>query len=169
MTRIALLSDTHCFFDENLYRLLENCDEIWHTGDIGNTEVADKLAAFKPLRAVYGNIDNHVLRQMFPRTLAFQCEGVKVAMTHIGGYPGRYDAVAKELIVREKPTLFLCGHSHILKVMYDEKFEMLTMNPGAFGNHGFHKVRTLLRFEIDGSNIQNLEVVELPRIYQGEE
>ena len=114
-----------------------------------NIEFADRLAAFKSLRAVYGNIDKHLLRTIYPRTLAVQCEDVKVAMTHIGGYPGRYDAVAKELILREKPNLFLCGHSHILKVMYDEQYRMLTMNPGAFGNHGFHQVRTLLRLLFD--------------------
>ena len=169
MKRIALLSDTHGLFDEQLKRLLEGCDEVWHCGDWGNVAVADQMMAIKPVRAVYGNIDDHVVRTLFPRCLAFECEGVKVAMTHIGGYPGRYDAVAKEFIAREKPQLFVCGHSHILKVMYDDRYEMLTMNPGAIGNHGFHQVCTVVRFDRDKGKIENLEVVELPRFFQGEE
>lgn len=160
MTRIGLISDTHGHLDDAVFTHFAACDELWHAGGFG-PDVAEKLAAFKPLRGVYGNIDDGTIRHQFPETLRWQCEGVSVLMTHIGGYPGKYaPAVRKELATT--PTgLFICGHSHILKVMFDQKYQCLHMNPGAAGNHGWHQVRTLLRFTIDGSNIKDCEVVEL--------
>lgn len=161
MTKIGLLSDSHACLDERLFEHFKNCDEIWHAGDIGSVELADRLAAFKPLRAVCGNIDGHVLRSMFPMVLRFHCEEVEVLITHIGGYPGKY---AKEIVgelTSRPPKLFIAGHSHILKVQYDKKLNLLHMNPGAEGKSGFHKVRTLLRFAIDGKEIKDLEVIEL--------
>jgi putative phosphoesterase len=161
MIRIGLISDTHSFLDEAVFKHFETCDEIWHAGDFGNATVAEKLADFKPLRGVYGNVDGQDIRSIYPEHLRFTCEEVNVYMTHIGGYPPRYNAaVLKEL--RARPTqLFICGHSHILKVMYDEKLQCLHMNPGAAGNQGWHKVRTLLRFTIDGKNMKDCEVIEL--------
>lgn len=161
MIRIGLISDTHSFLDEAVFKHFETCDEIWHAGDFGNATVAEKLADFKPLRGVYGNVDGQDIRSIYPEHLRFTCEEVNVYMTHIGGYPPRYNAaVLKEL--RAHPTqLFICGHSHILKVMYDEKLQCLHMNPGAAGNQGWHKVRTLLRFTIDGKNMKDCEVIEL--------
>ncbi len=161
MTKILLLSDTHGYLDNSILKYAKQADEIWHAGDIGTLEVTDKLVALKPLRAVHGNIDNAVLRQEFPLDNQFQCEGVTVWITHIGGYPGRYDRRIKEAILKDPPKLFISGHSHILKVQYDKKLELLHMNPGACGKQGFHKLRTMLRFEIDGNEIKNLEVIEL--------
>ena len=161
MTRIGLLSDTHAYLDERIFHHFENCDEIWHAGDIGSLEVANKLKNFKPLRAVYGNIDGYEVRHLFPQHNRFSCENVSVWLTHIGGYPRRY---AREVMPKKKkntPKLFVCGHSHILRVMYDETLNMLCMKPGAAGQYGAQLIPTLLRFEIDNDNIQNLEVIEL--------
>ena len=161
MKKIGLLSDTHGFLDEKIFEYFKECDEIWHAGDIGTVEVADRLAAFKPLKAVYGNIDGDKLRVMFKQHERWMCEGVDVWMTHIGGYPGRYAKEVKPEIFLHPPKLFISGHSHILKVMYDKKLGTLHINPGAEGKYGFHNVRTLVRFEIDGTDIRNLEVIEI--------
>ena len=163
MKLIGLISDTHGFLDSRFIYHLKNCDEIWHAGDIGSQEVAEKLKAIAPLKAVFGNIDSHKIRLEFPENLRFMCEQVDVFITHIGGYPGRYDKRVKKVLQSKPPTLFICGHSHILKVMNDKKLGILHMNPGAAGNSGLHKVKTILRFKIDGENISNLEVVELKR------
>lgn len=163
MKRIGLLSDTHGWLDPKLTEFFGHCDEVWHCGDIGDAAVADALAARFRLRAVYGNIDGGVLRRMFRETEIFECEGVKVVMTHIGGYPGRYDLRIQPVLLAEKPRLFVCGHSHIAKVMYDKKLECLHINPGAAGKYGFHKVRTAARFTIDGKDIKDLELVEYER------
>lgn len=161
MVRIALLSDTHSFLDPKILKYLDPCDEIWHAGDIGNLQVTDALASIKPVKAVYGNIDDHTARRAYKQDLIFQCEDVKVYITHIGGYPDRYSQHAKTVIETERPQLFICGHSHILKVMYDKKFQLLHINPGACGNHGFHKIKTMIRFTIDKKEIKDLEVIEL--------
>lgn len=161
MTRIGLLSDTHAYLDNRIFQHFEDCDEIWHAGDIGSLEVANQLQKFKPLRAVYGNIDGYEIRHLFPQHNRFLCENVSVWLTHIGGYPKRY---AKEVIpdiFKNPPQLFVCGHSHILKVMFDKTLNMLCLNPGSAGQYGTQLVSTLLRIEIDNSNIQNLEVIEL--------
>jgi putative phosphoesterase len=163
MKRIGLISDTHTFLHPGLFKSLKECDEIWHAGDIGNIETADKLAAFKPLRAVYGNIDSHQVRIVHPEFQLFKCEDVKVLMTHIGGYPGRYQPAVRKLIAKEKPELFISGHSHILKVMYDNKYKLLHINPGAAGKSGLHQVITFVRFTIDGKHIKDLEIVEFER------
>jgi hypothetical protein len=163
MPHIGLLSDTHGFISPRILEFFNPCDEIWHAGDIGNVEAADKLSTFKPLKAVYGNIDGSELRMLFPRNLIFVCDEVKVFMTHIGGYPGRYEKEARQLIELEKPGLFISGHSHILKVMYDKKHDLLHMNPGAAGNSGLHPLITCIRFEIEGKDIRNLEVFEKQR------
>src|SRR5690606_7200765 len=151
MTRIGLISDTHGYLDDAVFRHFENCDEIWHAGYFGTMEIADRLSSFKPLKAVYGNIDGNDLRAKYPEDLLFQCEGVKVLMTHIGGYPPKYNSRIKPLIEAHKPGLFISGHSHILKVMYDEKMACLHINPGAAGNQGWHKVRTLVTLVINGN------------------
>lgn len=161
MTRILLLSDTHGHMDERILSYAAQADEIWHAGDIGSLEVTDALAGLKPLRAVYGNIDNALARREFPLDNRFACEGVDVWITHIGGYPGKYQARVRETMLENPPKLFICGHSHILKVQHDKRFDLLHMNPGACGNTGFHQVRTMLRFAIDGKQIRDLEVVEL--------
>lgn len=161
MTRIGLISDTHSYLDDAVFKHFENCDEIWHAGDFGTIELADKLAAFKPLRGVYGNIDDKDVRIVYPEHLRFKCEDVDVWMTHIGGYPGRYSQNIKAEIYSDPPKLFITGHSHILKVMFDKKINCLHMNPGAAGKQGWHKVRTLLRFNIGGEKIQNLQIIEL--------
>ena len=163
MKRIGLLSDTHSMWDDKFEKYLSDCDEIWHAGDIGSIELADKLASLKPFRAVYGNIDDNNVRISYPETLRFELEGVDVLMTHIGGYPGRYNPKIRELLYANPPKLFICGHSHILKVMYDKKIGTLHMNPGAAGNHGFHQVRTLLKFTLDNGDIKDLEVREMER------
>lgn len=163
MTRIGLLSDTHGFLHPKIFEFFSNCNEIWHAGDIGNYETAAKLAAFKPLKAVFGNIDGTEVRHSYPKVQLFTCEGIKVCMTHIGGYPGRYEKEAREIILKEKPTLFISGHSHILKVMYDQKYQLLHINPGAAGNSGLHQVITFVRFEIEGNDIRNLEIFEASR------
>lgn len=163
MKKIGLLSDTHGFIEPKLFEFFADCDEIWHAGDFGNMETLDRLSAFKPLRGVYGNIDDHQIRTVFKKHLKFTIEGVKVWMTHIGGYPGHYDKSVKPGIYNNPPTLFISGHSHILRVIFDKKNGALHMNPGAAGNHGFHKVKTLLRFVIDEGNIRDLEIMEIPR------
>ncbi|GER59647.1 metallophosphoesterase family protein [Patiriisocius marinus] len=163
MKKILLLSDTHSHIDETIIKHVKQADEVWHAGDIGDLKVTDAIEALKPLRAVYGNIDDAKARATFPLDLKFNCEDVSVYITHIGGYPGKYNQRIREDIYANTPKLFICGHSHILKVMPDKKTGLLHMNPGAIGLHGFHKVRTMLRFEIDGSKIQNLEVIELSR------
>lgn len=159
--RIGLLSDTHGYLDEKVFQYFEQCDEIWHAGDIGNMEVVDRLEAFRPLRAVYGNIDDHLMRRRFPEDDRFVCEGVDVFLTHIGGYPGRYNMRVREILKNHPPKLFICGHSHILKVMPDKKLGLLHINPGACGIHGFHVVRTIVRFTLEAGIIKDMEVVEL--------
>ncbi|EEI91668.1 phosphodiesterase family protein [Sphingobacterium spiritivorum ATCC 33300] len=161
MTKIGLISDTHSYLDEAVFTYFENCDEIWHAGDFGSLQVADALAAFKPFRGVYGNIDGKEIRVQYPENLRFMCEGVDVWITHIGGYPGRYSSAVKAEITANPPQLFICGHSHILKVQFDQKLKCLHLNPGAAGKHGWQKVRTLMRFDINGDKIENLEVIEL--------
>ncbi len=161
MKKILLLSDTHGYLDDRIKHYAEQANEIWHAGDIGTTQVSDALAEIKPLRAVYGNIDGTELRKEFPLDNRFELEGMDVWMTHIGGYPGKYNPRIKEEITQNPPDLFITGHSHILKVMPDKKLNLLHMNPGAAGKHGFHKMRTMLRFEIENGKTQNLEVIEL--------
>ena len=161
MKRIGLLSDTHGYWDSKYENFFSECDEIWHAGDIGTVEVAQKLAAIKPLRAVYGNIDGGDLRKMFGEKYRFKCEDVEVLMKHIGGYPGHYDASIRGSLFARPPQLFISGHSHILKVLYDKTLQCLHINPGAAGMSGIHKVRTLVRFTIDGKEIKDLEVIEL--------
>ena len=161
MTRIGLISDTHNYLDDAVFDYFKECDEIWHAGDFGTAAIADKLSAFKPLRGVYGNIDGYDIKSMLPEQMVYQCEGVKVLMRHIGGYPPRYNAETKKELLIHKPQLFISGHSHILKIMYDEKLQCLHMNPGAAGKHGWHKVRTLIRFSIDGKDMKDCEVIEL--------
>ena len=163
MIKIGLLSDTHSYLDDAVFKHFENCDEIWHAGDFGSMEVADKLAAFKPLKGVYGNIDGADIRQIFPENLRFKCENVDVLITHIGGYPGKYSPAVKREIYTKPPKLFICGHSHILKVIYDKKISCLHLNPGAAGKQGWQKVRTLIRFSISADKIQNLELIELQK------
>jgi uncharacterized protein len=163
LSRICLLSDTHSHLDEKVFQYLEECDEVWHSGDIGDASVADRLEAFRPLRAVHGNIDDPAMRRRFPLDLRFECDGVDVLITHIGGYPGRYEKRIKEILEGNPPKLFICGHSHILKIMPDKKYGLLHINPGACGNEGFHKVKTIVRFTLDKGNIKDLEVIELGR------
>jgi putative phosphoesterase len=166
MTRILLLSDTHGHIDGSILKYAGRADEIWHAGDIGSLEVTDRLAALKPLRAVYGNIDNHLIRQEFAEDLRFACEDVDVWMTHIGGYPGKYDRRIRDRIRAAPPKLFIAGHSHILKVMWDKKLGVLHMNPGACGRIGLHQVRTMLQFVIDGGAVKDLEVIELGKRWE---
>lgn len=161
MTKIGLLSDTHSYLDKAVFKHFNTCDEIWHAGDFGNLALAEELAAFKPLRGVYGNIDDKLLRTVYPEDLKFSCEEVPVWMTHIGGYPDRYAPRIRHEIYLNPPKLFISGHSHILKAIYDKKINCLHLNPGAAGKQGWHKVRTLMRFEIDKALIKNLEVIEL--------
>lgn len=161
MKKIGLLSDTHSYIDENILSYFEECDEIWHAGDIGNLAVAERIEAFKPFRCVYGNIDGAEARRMYPLNLRFEVEGLDVLMTHIGGYPGRYNKRVTRMFEEDPPKLFICGHSHILKVMYDKKYDFIHINPGACGHHGFHKIRTLTRFNIDKGKLDGLQVIEL--------
>lgn len=161
--KILLLSDTHGFIDEKILNYCQEADEVWHAGDIGDPEVIRKIRETGVVRGVYGNIDGREIRSMFPRDERFTLEDVTVWITHIGGYPGRYEPRVREQLKLNPPKLFISGHSHILKVQYDKKYRLLHMNPGAAGKNGFHKVRTMLRFEIDGSDIKNLEVIEFPR------
>lgn len=163
MTRIGLISDTHGFVDERIINFFKDCDEVWHAGDIGNFETARKFEGFKPFKAVYGNIDNYEVRQLYPKINRFRCEDVEVILTHIGGYPKRYEPLIKEILKADKPNLFIAGHSHILKVIYDKDMDLLFMNPGAGGNSGFHQVKTAIRFTIDGKQIKDVEIWEAKR------
>ncbi len=160
MTKIGLLSDTHGWLNPKVFDFFKDCDEIWHAGDIGDISIADDLSAFKKLRAVYGNIDDFDVRREYPKFQIFTVEDVKVVMTHIGGYPQHYEIGIKDLLIKEKPDIFVSGHSHILKVMRDEKLNLLHLNPGAAGKIGFHKSLTMLRFDIERKNILNLELFE---------
>lgn len=159
--KIGLISDTHSYLDDAVFKYFEDCDEIWHAGDFGSLDVIEKLRAFKPLRGVYGNIDDKSIQLQYPENLRFKCEDVDVWITHIGGYPGKYSPLVKPEILNNPPKLFITGHSHILKVQYDQKLKLLHINPGAAGKQGWHKVRTLMRFEINSDKIENLEVIEL--------
>ena len=160
MKKILLLSDTHGLIDDFIMRHVHKADEIWHAGDIGNQTVIDEIEKYKPLRGVYGNIDDKFIRAIFPLDNKFIVEKVKVWITHIGGYPHRYNPRIKSIIKKSPPKLFISGHSHILKVQYDKKLNLLHMNPGAAGKYGIHQVRTMLRFEIENENIKNLEIIE---------
>lgn len=160
MTRIGLVSDTHGFLDDAILGHFKNCNELWHAGDFG-PEVAEKLKAFETVKGVYGNIDDQKIRAEFPEQLVFRCEEVKVMIRHIGGYPPKYNPETKKELLIHKPQLFISGHSHILKIMYDDKLHCLHMNPGAAGKHGWHKIRTVIRFTIDGKEIKDCEVIEL--------
>jgi putative phosphoesterase len=165
MKKILLLSDTHSYIDDAILKHVELADEVWHAGDVGNFEVIDAIKKLKPLRVVYGNIDDAKMRAEYPEHLLFNCENVSVYMTHIGGYPPKYNNRSRPIIYEQKPKLYICGHSHILKVMPDKKLNLIHMNPGAVGKHGFHKVRTMLKFQIDGTKIEKLEVVEFQNRY----
>jgi putative phosphoesterase len=162
MQRIGLISDTHGYIDDTVLDYLNSCSEVWHIGDFGEG-VAEKIKARKPLKGVYGNIDGHTIRSEFKEQLVFNCEEVKVMMRHIGGYPPKYNSETMKELLLHKPQLFLSGHSHILKIMFDEKLNCLHMNPGAAGKQGWHKVRTLIRFTISGKNIKDCEVIELEK------
>ena len=161
MKRIGLLSDTHGYWDERYLKYFEECDEIWHAGDIGSKEVMDRLMAFKTFRGVYGNIDGQDIRKILPEINRFMLEGADILIKHIGGYPGKYDSQIKKILNIPAPTLFISGHSHILKVKYDKEYGMLHINPGAAGKYGFHTVRTIVRFSIEQGNFSDLEVIEL--------
>lgn len=161
MKRIGLLSDTHGYWDDRYLKYFEECDEIWHAGDIGSTEVLERLMEFRTFRGVYGNIDGQDIRKMLPEINRFRIEGADIVIKHIGGYPGKYDPKVKNLIITEAPNLLISGHSHILKVKYDRNFGLLHINPGAAGKYGFHTVRTLVRFSVDNCNFSDLEVIEL--------
>lgn len=160
MRKILLISDTHSFLEEKLFKHIDEADEVWHAGDIGNIELTDKLKKLKPLQAVYGNIDGTEIRKEFKKNLIFNCENVKVYITHICGQPTNYLKEVKDILELEKPKIFICGHSHILKVMYQNKYEVLHLNPGACGNHGFHQIKTALRFVIDDTEIKDLAIIE---------
>ena len=161
MTRILLLSDTHGYIGEDILKYVEKADEVWHAGDFGSVEIADRIATRKPLRGVYGNIDGTKIRNSYGIDAHFSIGNLQVWMTHIGGYPNNYDRRIRDEIKKNPPDLFISGHSHILKVMYDKELKLLHMNPGAAGKYGFHQKRTMLRFEIDNGKIENLEVIEL--------
>ena len=163
MKRIGLLSDTHSYWDERYLQYFEDCDEIWHAGDICSLELANRLADFRPLRAVCGNCDGGDLRRLYPEVLRWNCEGADVLMTHIGGYPGRYDPRIRQQLYARPPKLFISGHSHILKVQFDDKLQLLHINPGAAGIQGWQQVRTLVRFTADKGTFNDLEVIEIPR------
>ena len=159
--RIGLLSDTHNFLDENIFKYFEECDEIWHAGDIGSIEIADKLTNFKVFRAVHGNIDESSLRIKYPEELIFETEGLKVFIVHIGGYPPRYNKSIRNRLDEINPGLFICGHSHIAKIVNDPERELLHINPGAAGRQGFHYVRSIVRFSISEGKIENIQLIEL--------
>ncbi|MEA2041363.1 MAG: metallophosphoesterase family protein [Bacteroidota bacterium] len=163
MKKIGLLSDTHGYTDENIEDFFSNRDEIWHAGDIGDYSVIENLNKIAPVKAVYGNIDDAKMRTTFPEHLRINVEKVKVWMTHIGGYPGRYDSRVKPDIYNKPPKLFISGHSHILKIQFDKRLNLLHINPGAYGKNGFHKMRTAVRFSIDKDRIKDLEVYEIER------
>jgi hypothetical protein len=163
MKKILLLSDTHSYVDNQILKFVKQADEVWHAGDIGTIEVIDTIKTLKPVRAVYGNIDDKLIWSEYPLDQKFTLEEVTVWITHIGGYPNNYDVRIKNELIKNPPTLFISGHSHILKVIFDKKLNTLHLNPGAAGKHGFHKVRTMLRFEIDKGKITNLEIIELEK------
>ena len=163
MKRITLISDTHGTLDERFLPHFKNSDEIWHAGDIGSLDIIDQLSKIAPVKAVFGNIDNHIIRRTFKSTLLFKCQEVDVMMTHIGGYPKRYAKGIKDKLKQYKPNLFICGHSHILKVMFDKTNNVLHMNPGAIGNYGIHQVKTMIKFIIDKEKIKDLKIIEFPR------
>ena len=161
MKKILLLSDSHGYIDQKITKYLDDVDEVWHAGDIGDLKVCETILKIKPLKAVFGNIDSHEIREKFQEDLTFYCEGLKIYITHIGGYPGNYNKRVKKVIEETRPNVFICGHSHILKVIYDKKNDLLHMNPGACGLQGFHKKRTMLKFNIENKKITNLNVIEL--------
>lgn len=161
MRRIGILSDTHGYWDEKFLYYFEECDEIWHAGDFGTTEIAERLAAFRPLRGVYGNCDGSDIRRMYPQILRFRCEGVDVLMKHIGGYPGKYDRSIVRQLYSSPPRLFISGHSHILKIMSDKSLDLLHVNPGAAGQYGWQKERTIVRLTIDGDSFSDCDVITL--------
>jgi len=163
MKRITLISDTHGTLDERFFPHFKSSDEIWHAGDIGSLDIIDQLNKIAPVKAVFGNIDNHIIRRALKSTLLFKCEKVNVMMTHIGGYPKRYTKGIEDKLKEYKPDLFICGHSHILKVMFDKKNNVLHMNPGAIGNYGIHQVKTMIKFIIDKEKVKDLKIIELPR------
>lgn len=163
MKNILLLSDTHSYIDKQITKYIQLADEVWHAGDIGDLSVTDQIKKLKPLRAVYGNIDNKDARLEFPLDNKFTIEGFSVWITHIGGYPNKYNQRVREELKSNPPNIFICGHSHILKVQFDKKLNLLHLNPGACGKHGFHKVRTMLRFKLDKGNIKDMEIVELAK------
>jgi hypothetical protein len=159
--KIGLMSDTHGFLDKKIFEYFKDVDEIWHAGDLGTEGVADALEKFKPFKAVYGNIDNQSIKYRFPENLHFTTEGVRVWITHIGGYPGKYPTRIKSELMKGDTDLFICGHSHILKIISDKTHNLLHINPGACGNEGFHKVKTLVRFDLHDGKVQNMEIIEL--------
>ncbi|NVO04200.1 MAG: metallophosphoesterase family protein [Bacteroidetes bacterium] len=163
MKSIGLISDTHSFIHPSIFKHFDDVDEIWHAGDMGNIALADELSKFKPFKAVYGNIDGQEIRKVYPEIDLFNCEKTKVLMMHIGGYPNKYELKAKNLIELNKPKLFISGHSHILKVIYDKKYDLLHINPGAAGKYGFHKVITLLKFKISLDKISDMKIIELEK------
>ena len=163
MKKIVLLSDTHHTLDKRFFPHFKKADEIWHAGDIGNLSVTDQLKKFAPLKCVWGNIDNKDIRIEFKKTIYFKCEKMNVIMTHIGGYPGKYEKNIKQIIEDTKPDLFICGHSHILKIIYDKKYNLLHLNPGAIGDYGIHKVKTIISFKIHQKEILDLNIIEFPR------
>ena len=163
MKKILLLSDTHSYIDNRIIEYAKQADEIWHAGDIGDIEVMDQLEKIKPVRAVYGNIDDQTVRSVYPLNNRFTIEGVDVWITHIGGYPGKYNPKIRKEITENPPKVFICGHSHILKVMPDKDLGLIHLNPGAVGKHGFHQVRTMLRFEMNNGKLENLEVIEFKK------
>ncbi len=165
--RIGLLSDSHGFLDDTIFTHFAECDEIWHAGDFGTVAIFDRLQAFKPTRGVWGNVDGAEVRACMPRDLHWDCDGVNVYMTHIGGYPGAYDKRARALIEAKKPGLFICGHSHILKVMRDPSFDLIHLNPGACGHVGWHLMRTILRFTIEDGKLSQMEAIELGKRGRG--
>ncbi len=163
MKKIGIISDTHGWWDDQYLKYFESCDEIWHAGDIGSTELAMRLQEFRPLRAVYGNCDGGDLRRLYTERLRWTCEGASVLMTHIGGYPGRYEPSIYPQLYNNPPSLFISGHSHILKVEYDQHLHLLHINPGAAGLQGWHQVRTLVRLTADEGKFRDLEIIEIPR------
>ncbi len=163
MKKICIISDSHSYIDDNIVNYIKKSDEVWHAGDIGNLDVCTKIKAHTFLRAVYGNIDDYKIRMEYPEFNFFQCEDLKILITHIGGFPGNYTKKGLELIIKHKPDIFICGHSHILKVLKDKKFNLIHINPGAIGKHGFHQVRTMLTLEIESKKISNMNVIEFKR------
>ena len=161
MKRIGIISDTHGYLDEAVFVHFKDCDEIWHAGDFGTDALAEQLRAFKPLRGVFGNIDGQDIRAHYPELLEWICEDIKVMMLHIGGYPPKYNRLTKPLIEAHRPQLFITGHSHILKIMFDDALQCLHINPGAAGKQGWHKIRTLVKLDINGKNMTNCKVIEL--------